>query len=126
MAQESVLRGYAQRWEGAALAGDYHSGPLSVIIPFGVWGMAAFVWLLWAGARFLYTTYRDGEPELRQINAFLLSFFLARILFFFFIFGTLHGDLFQFTGILGLSVALNVKGQEQRTQSAEPILNENE
>jgi len=101
------------------LAGDYHNGPLSVLIPFGIWGLAAFVWLMVAGARFLYTNFREGAPELRQINAFLLALFLARILFFCFVFGTLHGDLYHFAGILGLSVALNVSGQ--RSDQAGPL-----
>ena len=55
MSQESIFRGFGALWEGAAMAGDYHNGPLSVLIPFGIWGLAAFVWLLVAGARFLYT-----------------------------------------------------------------------
>jgi len=112
--QESTYRGLAARWEGAALAGDYHSGPLSVIIPFGIWGLAAFVWLLVAGGRFLSRNFRHGAPELRQINAFLLALFLARIVFFIFVFGTLNGDLYYFTGILGFSVALNVSGQQPK------------
>ena len=28
----------------AALAGDYHNGPLSIIIPFGIFGVIGFVW----------------------------------------------------------------------------------
>ena len=111
MSHQSAFRGLSADWEGAALAGDYHNGPLSVIIPFGIWGLLSFVWLLVAGARFLYTNFREGAPELRRINAFLFALFLARILFFLLIFGTLHGDLYHFMGILGLSVALNVSGQ---------------
>jgi hypothetical protein len=30
-------------------AGDYHNGPLSILIPFGLFGMIAFLWLLGAG-----------------------------------------------------------------------------
>jgi len=107
MVQESAVRGYAASWEESALAGNYHNGPLSVIIPLGIWGMAAFVWLTVAGVRFLYTTHQNSPPELRLINAFLFAFFLARILFFFFLFGALYSELFYFTGILGFSVALN-------------------
>ena len=36
---------FAQDW-GAAIAGDYHNGPLSVILPFGIWGVFAFLWLV--------------------------------------------------------------------------------
>ena len=33
--------------EGAELAGDYHNGPLSVIVPFGIPGVIAFLWFWW-------------------------------------------------------------------------------
>jgi len=55
--------------------------------------------------------YQDSAPGLRQINAFLFALFLARILFFVFIFGSLASDLFNFLGILGFSVALNVNAK---------------
>ena len=121
LSQESMFRGLSAQWDEAALVSDYHNGPLSVLIPFGIWGLAAFVWLLGTGARFLYTSFRDGAPELRRINAFLLALFLARILFFFFVFGTFRGDLYHFTGILGLSVALNVSGQRSNPPSEEMV-----
>ena len=38
-----------ESFSGAELAGDYHSGPLSVIIPFGLWGVIGFLWLIGAG-----------------------------------------------------------------------------
>jgi hypothetical protein len=121
MAQMSSARGVGQSWEGAALAGDYHNGPLSVVIPFGIYGLIAFLWLLGAGARFLYTMYRQSPPELLRINALLLALFLARVLFFLLFFGTLYGELFCFTGILGLSVALNVSGKRQIAESGRPL-----
>jgi hypothetical protein len=121
LTQESTYRGLAARWEGAATAGDYHSGPLSILIPFGIWGLAAFVWLLVAGGRFLSGNFRHGAPELRQINAFLLALFLARIVFFIFVFGTLSGDLYYFTGILGFSVALNVSGQQPKPSDGKEL-----
>lgn len=118
MAQMQTSRVGSVSFEEAASAGDYHNGPLSVVIPFGAAGLIVFVWLMVAGARFLYTVYRDGDPQLRQINAFLLALFLARVLLFFFIFGSLYTDVFYFTGILGFSVALNVVGKQPVT--AEP------
>jgi len=107
MAQVASRRAGAVNYEEAAFAGDYHNGPLSLVIPFGAIGFITFVWLMVVGARFLYTNYREGLPELRRINAFLLTLFLARLLLFFFIFGSLYNELYYFTGILGLSVALN-------------------
>lgn len=108
MSNFSVYSGRARNWETALLTGDYHNGPLSLLIPFGIYGLIAFLWLLLAGGRFLYKNYRDGMPELRRINALLFACFLARALFFMTIYGAIASDLAIFTGILGLSIALNV------------------
>jgi O-antigen ligase len=117
MAQMQSRQYGSVSFEEAAYAGAYHNGLLSVIIPFGAAGLITFVWLLAAGTRFLYTVYQSSAPELRQINRFLLALFLARILFFFFIFGSLYTDLFYFTGILGFSMALNVAGKAQSVEN---------
>jgi hypothetical protein len=92
---------------GSMVAGDYHSGPLSTIIPFGIWGVIAFIWFWVAGLRFLYHNYRFGDPALRRINTLLMALFAARIFFFLFVFGGFYSDLFIFTGLLGLGVSLN-------------------
>jgi O-antigen ligase len=109
MAQYSSMRGFSSSWESAAAAGDYHNGPLSVLIPFGIWGFAAFVWLIIAGAWYLYRNYRDGPEELKRINAFLFACFVGRAAFFFLVFGALSVELYLFTGLLGLGVALNAR-----------------
>jgi hypothetical protein len=93
--------------EGAELAGDYHNGPLSVIIPFGIPGSIAFLWLLWASLKVLRQNYLFGDPVFRRINTFLLAHFLAKTVFFFAIFGGLYGDLPTFIGLLALSVSIN-------------------
>jgi hypothetical protein len=108
---ESTTRGYVENWAGSAMAGDYHNGPLSVIIPFGIWGAIAFLWVLYAGTRYLHRVYRNSSEELKEINRFLLALFVARILFFFFVFGAFYIDFYHLTGILGLSVALNAANQ---------------
>lgn len=113
--QDASLRGYATTSDVALFAGDYHNGPLSLIIPFGLWGVVAFGWFLAAAARMLYNNYRYGDPELRRINAYLLAFFIARVIFFFGIFGSFFGELFYFTGLAGLSVALNRGEARPRT-----------
>ena len=89
------------------LAGDYHSGPLTVLIQFGIWGLIAWIWLLAAGLRALYLNFRLGDGYLKDINRLLLAYFLARIVFFFVIFGSFYSDVPQFCGILGLSMSLN-------------------
>ena len=94
--------------EGVAMiAGDYHNGPLSTIIPLGIFGVIGFVWFVIAAIRLLLNNYRHGDPALRSINTFLLAYFLMRVIFFFAVFGTFYSDLMIFTGIVGLSVCLN-------------------
>jgi hypothetical protein len=112
------LYGLAGPSEGAILAGDYHSGPLSLIIPFGIFGVIGFVWFMVAGLHALYCNYRYGDPGLRRINAFLLVYFSTKAIFFFLVYGSLHSDLFAFVGLLGLSISLNggVKKPAARTQ----------
>ncbi|EEF57250.1 hypothetical protein Cflav_PD0403 [Pedosphaera parvula Ellin514] len=107
MAWESSSRGHVGSAEISLMAGDYHSGPLSLIIPFGIFGVIAFLWFLGASFMVLYRNYRHGDPVLRQINTFLLAYFTVRVFHFFFIFGSIHSDLFFFTGLIGLSVSLN-------------------
>lgn len=94
-------------FEMAMMVGDYHSGPLSVIIPFGIIGSVAFLWVLIGGFRVLYSNYRHGDARLRRINSVLLSYYLAYCISFFFIFGALNGQLFVFLGVVGLSASLN-------------------
>jgi len=93
--------------EGAILVGDYHSGPLSVIIPLGIFGAIGFLWFLGAGLRVMLNNFRHGDPELRQVNTFLLSYFIARTIYFFLVFGSLYAELALFTGLIGLSVSIN-------------------
>ena len=57
-------------FEGSMIAGDYHSGPLSVIIPFGIAGSVAFIWILIAGYRVLHSNYRYGDARLRRSTAY--------------------------------------------------------
>lgn len=92
---------------GSAVAGDYHSGPLSVVIPFGIWGVIALIWIWVAGVRALYDNYRYGDEPLRTINRFLLATFVGHILIYLFIFGALENDAMTFAALLGLSVSLN-------------------
>jgi hypothetical protein len=105
--QSGSMRAASSDQEGLALSGDYHSGPLSVIIPFGIWGTVIFLWLLGAAGRVIYRNWRYGDPELRIINTFLLALFVAKVLVFFFIFGGFAGDVQMFAGYVGLSISLN-------------------
>jgi hypothetical protein len=91
----------------AELAQDYHSGPLSLIIPLGIFGTIGFLWFLGAGFRLLIRNYRYGSPGLRGINTFLLAYFITRTLFFFAVYGSFQNELAVFTGIVALSAAIN-------------------
>ncbi len=93
--------------EGALLAGDYHSGPLSVIIPFGIFGVAGFIWFLTASLQLLRQNYRFGDPSLLRINTFLFGYFIVKIIVFFFVFGSIHSDLGPMAALVGMSVSLN-------------------
>jgi hypothetical protein len=93
--------------EAATASQDYHNGPLSVIIPLGIFGVITLVWLWYAGYRLLLANHRYGDPNLQNINTLLLALYLTKIAHFLFIFGSLHLDFYQFTGILALSIALN-------------------
>lgn len=93
--------------ETTMLAGDYHNGPLSVIIPFGIFGTLGFLWLLWAGLRVTYQNFKFGDPAYHRANTFLFAFLVVKVIFFFTVFGALVSDLVMFTGLIGLSISLN-------------------
>jgi hypothetical protein len=93
--------------EGAMLAGDYHSGPLSVIVPFGIAGVIGFLWFAIAGTRVLYHYYKFGHPVFKRINTFLLASFITKIVFFLAIFGSLYSDMAILVGLLALGVSVN-------------------
>jgi hypothetical protein len=107
LASQAELRGMAKNYEVSMVAGAYHNGPLSVIIPFGIFGALGFLWLIGAGAWVLYRNYCYGDPSLQLANTFLLAYFAMRVIVFFGIFGGFDAELFKFTGIFGLSVAIN-------------------
>jgi hypothetical protein len=108
--------------EGAELVGDYHNGPLSVLIPFGVPGALVFLWFLAASLKVLRRNYLFGDPAFRRVNTFLLAHFMAKVIFFFAVFGGLYSDLASFTGLLALSVAINGGMASKPVPVAQPTL----
>lgn len=116
---EATRRGLMKGYEAAAIAGDYHSGPLSLVLPFGIWGILGFAWFLMASIRVLFLNYRYSLPELQNINTFLFSYFVARSVFFFVGMGSLHSDLPFFAGLIGLSIAVN-HGVRRRAEVLAP------
>jgi hypothetical protein len=107
MVNEQAQGDSAAGAERAKLAGDYHNGPLTVLIPFGIWGALGWLWFLAAGFRALYLNYRYGDESLKTINTFLLAYFLARVIHYMLIFGNFYSDIAIFAGIVGLGVSLN-------------------
>ena len=90
-----------------AVSGNYHNGPLSVLIFFGLWGAVGVIWFWSASLHALYNNYRYGDPALQTVNTLLLVLFIVKILIFLIIFGSLFSDMMGFTGCIGLSISLN-------------------
>ena len=105
------------------VAGDYHNGPLTLIIPFGIWGVIGFVWFGIASLRTLYFYCKFGPSELKTINNLLLASFAAKVIFFLFVFGSFSSDLYGFVGIIGLAVSLN-GAPKQRTETEPEVISE--
>lgn len=93
--------------EGAKRASDFHNGPLSLIIPLGIFGTIGFLWFMMAGFRLLLNNFRHGDPTNHRVNTFLLAYFVTKGLFFFVIYGSFQNDLALFTGVVALSTAVN-------------------
>ena len=89
------------------LSSDFHSGPLSLIIPFGIWGVLLWLWYLIAGFFVVWRNYRNGNPDLGFINRYLYVVFIVKCIMFVFIFGDLVGDMAGYAAIIGLSIAFN-------------------
>ena len=122
----NAAMGYGIQAEWAVLSGEYHNGPLSVLIPFGLWGALALVWLLLAGSWRLYWLCRHGDRELLNINRALCAMFIAKIIFFLLFFGSLYSDLVEFAALLGLAESLNVAARSDDHDAMKPDLGESE
>lgn len=94
---------------GFALAGDYHNGMLSLVIPFGVWGVLAFLWYSGAGLWVLYRNVRYCGPEMRTINNVLFILFFNEVVSYVSCIGglALPTDIILLNGYLGMGVMLN-------------------
>jgi len=103
----AYAKGIDSTQQSLAQAGDYHNGPLSVILPFGVWGAMAFLWFMGAGFWVLCRNYRFGPPALLTLNRFFLGIFVVKTVIFLTVYGALQSDLIYFTTLVGLSIAFN-------------------
>lgn len=93
--------------EGLAVSGDYHNGPLSTLMPFGIWGAISYLWVTLAVLRVLRRNYQYGDPELKTVNRLLLVMAIYQVFGFFFIFGAYTSALGELAKLAGFSIALN-------------------
>jgi hypothetical protein len=107
LTQESMRRGLYPAYEDTLISGNYHNGILTLLIPVGIFGFVAFLWFCGSSVWVLMRNYRYGDPDLRLVNTFLVSYFCARLSYYFIFYGQFELDLPQFTGIVGLSIVLN-------------------
>jgi hypothetical protein len=106
-AQVHISRRIDAGYEGSMIAGDYHNGPLTLIIPFGIWGVLAFIAFVVGSYRVLWRNYKFGDPDIANINTFNLVAFSAQLVFFLGVFGAFYMDIARFAGIVALSISLN-------------------
>jgi len=99
--------GGGDRYSSFIITGNYHNGPLSVIIPFGIWGGIGWIWFVIAAGRVLYHNHLYGDNQLKTINTAMFAAYFSNIMIFFFIYGSLSMDICNFTGLVGLSISLN-------------------
>ncbi|HTV39358.1 MAG TPA: O-antigen ligase family protein [Candidatus Sulfotelmatobacter sp.] len=105
MGAGAAVRSIDPAQQALALSSDYHNGPLSVILPFGIWGAIGMVWFLLAGLWIMHRNYRYSIPELQGVNTFLFVAFIVTTISFYG--GSMANSMGGFTGLLGLSVAIN-------------------
>jgi hypothetical protein len=103
-----------------ALSNDYHSGPLTTLMGFGIWGAIGMIWLMGAALYVLYQNYKYGDPDLMAFNAFTLAGAVTAVIFFFFVVGGFASDIGNIAKTVGFSLAMN-GGLARRP--ARPIIN---
>jgi hypothetical protein len=92
---------------GLATSMDYHNGPLSTLMPFGIWGMISYLWVGVATLFILYRNYRYGDADLKTLNTFLLASGITSVVGFFFLFGAYSADVGNWAKLAGVSLAFN-------------------
>jgi hypothetical protein len=116
LAGESVKRGFQNDFEMSVRTGDYHSGPLSVLVPFGIVGSVPLILFFISAVRVLYRNYKYSDPDTKNINTFLLSYFCAQLIYFIFFFGGIEADLWVFASTVGISLTVNAGLKERVTE----------
>jgi hypothetical protein len=125
MGYDTAFRSVDASQTALALSSDYHSGPLSVVLSFGIWGVIAFLWLMFAGLRVVYCNFRYGDESLRTINTYLWAYYLYLSFRFIFLVGSLSSDMIYFASTIGFSIALNggvCRPAPQPVQARQPMV----
>ena len=104
---EGLGSGLDASQDGLAISMDYHNGPLSTLMPFGIWGMISYLWVALATILALYRNFRYGDADIKTVNTFLLALAIQKFIAYFFLFGAYSGDIGEFAKLAGFSVALN-------------------
>src|ERR1051325_7354798 len=117
LAEESVKRGFQNDFEMSVRTGDYHSGPLSVLGPFGIVGTVPLILFLLSALRAMYRNYKQSEPDIQNINTVLFSYFVAQLIYFIFFFGGVETDLWIFASTVGISLTVNGGLRQPVTES---------
>lgn len=107
LAASRFYRGPDAEYRMAQVAQDYHNGPISVVLPFGIWGGVAFLWFVVGSFLWLYKAWRYSPAELYTLNCGLFATFAAQMIVFLALYGQFHQDMPIFTGLIGLSVSIN-------------------
>lgn len=103
----AVNQGRYAAYEDTLVSGNYHHGLLTIVIPFGIFGLLAFFWFVAAGWWILFQNYRHGHSHFGAINTFLLSYYSARLVFYSFLYGQFDLEFVVFTSCVALSLAIN-------------------
>ncbi|MGO9586210.1 MAG: O-antigen ligase family protein [Limisphaerales bacterium] len=95
--------------QGLALSADYHSGILSTVLPFGLWGVMAYVWFMVACLWVVYCNWKHGDPSLQTVNLLLFAISLIEFLSYASCISgnDLSNGVRYWAGNVGLSIALN-------------------
>jgi hypothetical protein len=120
LTQMAMRRGIFTSYEDTLISGNYHQGLLTLIIPFGIFGVIALVWFCWSSLKILHYHYRHGSPALHKINTFLLAYFYTRLVFYFVLYGQFDLDLVIFTSTVGLSLSLNGLPEKRPPHVSQP------
>jgi hypothetical protein len=113
MSGNIIMQEMAERFdasEGAlALSNDFHNGMISLIIPFGIWGVITMVWFIFAGLWVMWRNMKYCRPEIKTSCTLLYVLYLYETVYFVSCIGGLQiaTELAFFIGYLGLSIALN-------------------